>query len=192
MKDLQQAKQFIDSYDLSEVIDRLVIVEKWKEKHAIAACQQYRNFLYLKMKYGHQYELPPSYDMDEAWHAHILHTEDFNPNSKEYVTYLQQADPEGLCTHLIKLCYAFYDRQSSDKSMDRIYNYNKEEVNVQQEKVIFYQCNNCLTRYGKAYGDCENKIEKGVDFDKLINYTCPVCEAPKEDFSLVETKNQNV
>lgn len=77
MRDLLFSKQLIDSVDLTDVIDRLVIVEKWKKKHAIAVCDQYRNYLYLKIKYGKQYDLPPSKDIDDAWHAHILHTEDY-------------------------------------------------------------------------------------------------------------------
>jgi rubredoxin len=117
----------------------------------------------------------------------ILHTRDFNPNSKDYVPYLQQIGAAGLSSQLIELCYSFYDRQSSETSTDLIY--IKEETNVQQEKVVFYQCNNCLTRYDKVYGDHEKEIEKGIDFEQLTDYTCPVCEAPKEDFSLVEMKN---
>jgi len=77
MTELHKAKQLIDSVDLSQVIERLVLIDKWKRKDAIAACAQYRNYLYLKKKYGHEYELPPSWDIDEAWHAHILHTEDY-------------------------------------------------------------------------------------------------------------------
>ena len=117
----------------------------------------------------------------------ILHTRDFNPNSKDYVPYLQQIGAAGLSSQLIELCYAFYDRQSNETSTDLIY--IKEETNVQHEKVVFYQCNNCLTRYDKVYGDHEKEIEKGVDFEQLTDYTCPVCEAPKEDFSLIETEN---
>ncbi|HTD40592.1 MAG TPA: rubredoxin [Mucilaginibacter sp.] len=117
----------------------------------------------------------------------ILHTRDFNPNSKDYEPYLQQINLAELSTHLIKLCYAFYDRQSSETSTDLIY--TKEEAKAQREKIVFYQCNNCLTRYDKGYGDCEKEIEKGVDFEELADYACPVCEAPKEDFSLIEIEN---
>lgn len=77
MHDIQQSKVVIDSVDLSEVIERLVHIDKWKKNDAIEACKQYRHFLYLKKKYGDKYELPPSKDIDEAWHAHILHTEDY-------------------------------------------------------------------------------------------------------------------
>jgi rubredoxin len=50
---------------------------------------------------------------------------------------------------------------------------------------MLYQCNCCLTRYDKAYGDPVNNIEKGTEFTSLTDYVCPVCEAPMSEFSLV-------
>ena len=41
------------------------------------AVEQYRGFLYLKKKHGDQYTLPPSYEIDVVWHAHILHSKDY-------------------------------------------------------------------------------------------------------------------
>ncbi len=74
---LDQARSLIDSSDFSAVIKRLVKIDKWPLSQAKEACAQYRNFLFLKKKYGHAYELPPSYDIDEVWHAHVLHTRDY-------------------------------------------------------------------------------------------------------------------
>ncbi len=74
---LEEAGKYIQSFDLRVVHDRLVKIDKWPADQATEACAQYRNFLLLKKKYGSQYELPPSYDMDEVWHAHILHTKDY-------------------------------------------------------------------------------------------------------------------
>lgn len=31
----------------------------------------------MKFKYGETHPLPPSLDIDEVWHAHILHTEEY-------------------------------------------------------------------------------------------------------------------
>jgi len=72
-----RAKQFIDELDLTPIVHRLITVSKWSKKQAIEACQQYKNYLYLVKKYGEQYTLPPSIDVDEVWHAHILHTEEY-------------------------------------------------------------------------------------------------------------------
>lgn len=77
---LDFAKELIYSVDLSPILKRLIFVEGWKPKHAKLAIQQYRNYLFLKRKYRSEYsqeQLPPSYEIDEVWHAHILHTRDY-------------------------------------------------------------------------------------------------------------------
>ncbi|MCA9507153.1 MAG: glycine-rich domain-containing protein-like [Myxococcales bacterium] len=63
--------------DLSSVLERLVRVDGWYKKSAEAAITQYRNCLILKKKYGEEHKLPPSYEVDEVWHAHVLHTEEY-------------------------------------------------------------------------------------------------------------------
>ena len=114
----------------------------------------------------------------------ILHTRDFNPNSKDYITYLHQIESTALSTHLITLCAEFYTLQCSNISpLTAI-----EKTPSQNHRTEVYQCNNCLTRYDKSYGDEVNKIEKDVEFITLTNnYCCPVCEAPKEEFSLIQS-----
>ena len=74
---LETSKRLIGTVDLTQVIDRLIYVDKWFRKDAIEAVKLYRNFLYLKRKYGNEYALPPSKEIDEVWHAHVLHTEDY-------------------------------------------------------------------------------------------------------------------
>ncbi|MDB5116523.1 MAG: rubredoxin protein [Mucilaginibacter sp.] len=114
----------------------------------------------------------------------ILHTHDFNPNSKGEVIYLQHIKAQELSKHLIALCNKFYDIQSNavlPLTLSVPY-----ETNMQVKGKNIYQCNNCLTRYDKQYGDSVNLIEKNVEFETLINYKCPVCEAPKSEFGLIE------
>jgi hypothetical protein len=82
-KNLRDVQKRICEVDLSAVIERLVHIDKWPRKQALAACQQYRNYLFLKKKYEDSYDLPPSVDIDEVWHAHILHSE-------EYIEFCQQ------------------------------------------------------------------------------------------------------
>lgn len=74
---IEQARESINSADLTLVVERLVDVDGWSRKDALTATLQYRNFLFLKKKYGHKFPLPPSYEIDEVWHAHILHTKDY-------------------------------------------------------------------------------------------------------------------
>ena len=80
LEHLQNIKKVINELDLEPIIERLVKIEGWSKKHALEATQQYKNFLYIKMKHLDEFtssEFPPSTDIDEVWHAHILHTEDY-------------------------------------------------------------------------------------------------------------------
>lgn len=110
----------------------------------------------------------------------ILHTRDFNPNVKDEVLYRPQVMPRDLSKHLIALCHAFYDAQSNSLPVITL-----PDTPAEQERPMLYQCNCCLTRYDKAYGDPANNVEKGTEFTSLTDYTCPVCEAPMSEFSLV-------
>jgi rubredoxin len=112
----------------------------------------------------------------------ILHTRDFNPNVKDEIVYKQNVKARDLSKHLAALCNFFYDRQSNAL----ISNTLPEENIIPQEKTSIYQCNCCLSRYDKLYGDAANNIAAGVDFETLMDYECPVCEAPKNEFSLIE------
>lgn len=73
---LEKVRAYIQAADLTPVVNRLVSIDGWPKKSALKAVQLYRNYLFLRKKYK-DYELPPSYEIDEAWHAHILHTEDY-------------------------------------------------------------------------------------------------------------------
>ncbi len=93
---LENAKQLIYAINLDPVIDRLVKVDKWTKQQAIDAIKQYRNYLFLKRKYGETYAFPPSHDIDEVWHAHVLHTKDyFDFCEKAFGTYLHHHPHHG-------------------------------------------------------------------------------------------------
>ena len=50
-----------------------------------------------------------------------------------------------------------------------------------------YECQHCLTIYDEAFGDESNNIPPNTSFQELTDtYECPVCNAPKEDFRLLE------
>ncbi len=80
--ELEKAKNAIYSVDLQSVIDRLVKIERWSRVEAEETVKQYRNYLFLRKKYP-DYSLPPSKDIDEAWHAHILHTQEYRSFCKQ-------------------------------------------------------------------------------------------------------------
>lgn len=72
-----EIKVLISSIDLSPVIKRMVKIHHWTQQEALLSADQYKNFLFLKKKYGNKYSLPPSIDIDEIWHNHILNTKKY-------------------------------------------------------------------------------------------------------------------
>ncbi|WP_187263899.1 rubredoxin [Pontibacter beigongshangensis] len=118
----------------------------------------------------------------------ILYTRDFNPNSKDFISFRKEVPRPELSACLIDLCSYYYGLQSEP---DLVANaiYLEEEVTAEpeeepQEKV--YQCQRCYTVYDEQYGDAVNDIAAGTPFEALATYCCPTCEAPKEDFKLAE------
>lgn len=71
---LREAREHIYGIDFSNIIDKLVNHGGWFRKDAEILSVMYRNFLYLNKKYRNQYKIPPSEDIDEFWHMHILDT----------------------------------------------------------------------------------------------------------------------
>lgn len=113
----------------------------------------------------------------------ILHTRDFNPNSKDELIYAKHIEPRALAEKLTALCNEFYDRKNEQALFTTEAAF--EASHFQKEESSIYQCADCLTVYDKRYGDTVNGIEKGVDFELLSNYICPVCEAPASEFCMV-------
>lgn len=72
---VEQARQYINAIDFSNIINKLVNYHGWLRKEALAVCEMYRRFLFLNKK--HQESLPPSEEIDEFWHMHILDTKKY-------------------------------------------------------------------------------------------------------------------
>ena len=66
--------QYIQSMNLDYVVNHMVQREGWSHADAEEAAQYYRNYLTLALKHPEK-TLPPSGDIDEIWHTHVLHTE---------------------------------------------------------------------------------------------------------------------
>ena len=48
-----------------------------------------------------------------------------------------------------------------------------------------YICNPCGCEYDEVVGDPDNGIAPGTKFEDLTDdFVCPLCGAPKEDFSI--------
>jgi len=76
-KDIESIRNYIFSIDFSMIIDKMVLREKWRRSDAEKACEMYRNFLFLNVKYSEHLPLPPSDEIDEFWHHHILDTKKY-------------------------------------------------------------------------------------------------------------------
>lgn len=75
---IEEAKAYIDAIDFSQIIDKMVMKDRWKKCDAEKACELYKHFLYLKKKYENSDDhLPPSEEIDEFWHNHILDTKKY-------------------------------------------------------------------------------------------------------------------
>ncbi|MGN6179600.1 MAG: rubredoxin [Mucilaginibacter sp.] len=113
----------------------------------------------------------------------ILHTHNFNPNSKEYISYKSDVNEKDLGAELIQLCYNYYQLSINNKYSPEIT--QAETAASVKELHQLYQCKHCKTVYDSTYGDEENNIAAGTDFITLAAYSCPVCSAGKESFELV-------
>src|SRR5215207_2821612 len=84
---LEESVQYIEAIDFRPIIDKLSMQMGWSRDHALEICDMYRKFLFLKKKYGHEYSLPPSEDIDEFWHMHILDTKNYRKDCEAIFGY---------------------------------------------------------------------------------------------------------
>jgi rubredoxin len=118
----------------------------------------------------------------------ILYTNNFNPNSKEYILFRTDIKKEELAVYLVSLCKYFYESQSDEDFVSHAtYRQSAEKPEVlAPAEIIVHQCKYCFTIYDEMYGDTINAIEAGVNFDTLDNsYTCPTCGAAKDAFAAI-------
>lgn len=111
----------------------------------------------------------------------VLYCKNFNPNTKEYITYAQDVDKMELPGLLMELSKLYFEKLGENEE-----NEPKNEENLKLEKEV-HQCSKCLTVYDADYGDKLSNIVAGTLFDNLPeNYKCAVCEASKETYKLVK------
>ncbi|MGN8068515.1 rubredoxin [Mucilaginibacter sp. 22184] len=115
----------------------------------------------------------------------ILHTRDFNPNSKDDVIYKEKVPITNLGQCLIELCNYFYGILINDNIVLSVTEKEAEEK-PGKEAPLAYQCKNCFSIYDQTYGDAVNNVAPGVDFESLANYSCPICESSKSSFNRIE------
>jgi rubredoxin len=118
----------------------------------------------------------------------ILHTRDFNPNSKDFVVFKSNVHRNKLGKYLIELCRIYYILLSDNNISRDSEKDETEDSGVAETAYMVHQCENCLSIYDEAYGDEYNAIPPGTDFETIGDYFCPVCESPKLNFLKVEKK----
>ena len=113
----------------------------------------------------------------------ILHTEDFNPNSKNFITYRTGVLREHLPVYLISLCKFYYEQQCAvNTSEDQHSNSEDRQTELTNERDL-YQCKLCGTVYDEETGEPESHIQPGTPFSDLSeSYVCPLCESGKTAF----------
>jgi len=123
----------------------------------------------------------------------ILHTPDFNANSKEYILYREGLEKEHLSVYLVSLCKYFYELQSKKEPADlkaRALHpgagQGRRETRQEKGHRVF-QCRSCLTVYDEEYGDPANDEPAGRLFEAVSPaWVCPVCGGEKEGFHAIE------
>ncbi|GAB7528145.1 hypothetical protein PS3A_05520 [Pseudomonas sp. 3A(2025)] len=86
---LEQAVEYIDKMDLSMIHEKLcsggkLLCRKWSAVESEIAINYYKNFLFLNKKYLKIYPvIPPSLEVDEVWHQHILDTLQYSKDCNE-------------------------------------------------------------------------------------------------------------
>src|SRR5882757_785976 len=84
----------------------------------------------------------------------ILHTPDFNANSKEYILYREGLEKENLFVYLVSLCKSFYEQQSRKEPAPlRTHLIGSSALPGVTAGAMVFQCRNCLSLYDEQYGD---------------------------------------
>lgn len=77
-----KARDLIAALDLSSVKARVAKQHPKVSKEKLDALEEeYRGFLFINWKFPNENHVP-SLGVDEFWHAHILHTEDYTKDCK--------------------------------------------------------------------------------------------------------------
>ncbi|GAB3708705.1 hypothetical protein GCM10027592_44160 [Spirosoma flavus] len=111
----------------------------------------------------------------------IYFTENFNPNSRTYHLFEKGLFKLHVPNQLHRLCRKFNARRATETSETIRLEPERTEP-VLADVAIVHQCPHCFTVYDEQYGDERNSIAPGTPFNQLpANYTCPTCDAPKQE-----------
>jgi rubredoxin len=120
----------------------------------------------------------------EMFHVYdILCAHDFNPNERTGFAFSRNNPKFLIAEQLRQAVAAFYSHRASKTIVTEKKIITRKEKDIKPVKVYVHQCTHCLTVYDAKTGEPENDIASGTAFESLPgNYTCPLCEGPKNDF----------
>ncbi|MHA7943216.1 rubredoxin [Formosa sp. 3Alg 14/1] len=108
----------------------------------------------------------------------LLYAKNFDPNSREYITHVQDVDQVELPGLLMELSQLYFEQLGTERDEEKLT--KKADTTVEAE---VYQCQDCLTVYNETYGDQTQDITPHTSFTDLPDtYVCSLCEAPKSNF----------
>ncbi|MES2794607.1 MAG: rubredoxin [Bacteroidota bacterium] len=114
----------------------------------------------------------------------IFHTTNFNPNTREYVLFERSINKSQVAEILQRLCKKYYANISKNLVIQTEKNEAPKIAPEKQRNV--HQCKTCFSIYDERFGDSMQNIPAGISFNDLPkNYSCPICEEPKENFEMI-------
>ncbi|MCX2679200.1 rubredoxin [Galbibacter sp. EGI 63066] len=106
----------------------------------------------------------------------LLYAKDFDPNTIEYITHVQDVDKVELPGLLMELSKMYFNSLGEETKKEEKETKKKKEIEVD-----VYQCTECMTIYDPSYGDQTQNIAPNTPFESLPeDYHCSLCEASKE------------
>ncbi|WP_299628057.1 rubredoxin domain-containing protein [uncultured Tenacibaculum sp.] len=109
----------------------------------------------------------------------LLFAKNFDPNTQEYIMYVQDVDKVELPGLLMELSKLYFEQLGTEKEASSAKSSSKKA----KEEEEIYQCECCDTVYNDVYGDIAQNILPNTLFKDLPStYVCSTCEAPKSSF----------
>ncbi len=109
----------------------------------------------------------------------LLFAKNFDPNTQEYIMYVQDVDKVELPGLLMELSKLYFEQLGTEKEASSAKSSSKKA----KEEEEIYQCECCDTVYNDVYGDITQNILPNTLFKDLPStYVCSTCEAPKSSF----------
>ncbi len=87
INEIDSKESYINDMDLTKFVHKLTTRCGWQKKDAQKTAEMYKNYLILKLKYGGEHKLPPSEEIDEFWHHHILDTAQYQKDCEAIFGY---------------------------------------------------------------------------------------------------------